>query len=405
MSEAFDNIERLFDTFQEQATIDEIETQVIRWETFIAHARAKQTELLRTLDAAQVAAGDGARNLTDWTAARLDVRHDTAAELVHAARTLPEHPTISDALTAGRMTLDRASATMRLITAGASPHVVDHSFGLDLAGVQRLTARHRRISRTDERRTFADRFWASQHSFNQGRARFWGELPGFEMELVEKALQERADGLPATPDDCSDRRPQRMVDALVAMSLDTIDPIASESPPADGMPDGTAYGEDFADGAPGRSQRRPLVTVFVDAGLASGTGGEAGAEMVFGPRVGPDLLDEILCGGAVQVVGVEDGRPITVTDETQAIPPAIRRFIEWRDSGCAIDGCRSRYRLQPHHVRHRRHGGDNDPDNLEMLCWFHHHVMIHRHGFRLDPHSPPRRRRFLRNHKHGPAPP
>ena len=405
MSVPFDIIERMFDTLQEQATIDEIETQVIRWEAFIAHARSKQTELLRTLDTAQVAAGDGARNLTDWTASRLDVRHDTAAELVHAARSLPEHPAVGDALTAGRMTLDRASATMRLITAGASPEVVENSFGLDLAGVQRLAARHRRITRTDERGTFADRFWASQHSFDQGRARFWGELPGFEMELVEKALQERADALPATPDGCSDRRPQRMVDALVAMSLDTVDPLVGASPPPDEMADGSPYGETPGEGVPGRSQRRPLVTVFVDADLAVATGGEAGAEMAFGPRVGPDLLDEILCGGAVQVVGVKEGRPITVTDETQAIPPAIRRFVEWRGGGCAIDGCKSRYRLQPHHVRHRRHGGDNDPDNLELLCWFHHHVMIHRHGFRLDPESPPGRRRFLRNHRHGPAPP
>jgi hypothetical protein len=80
---------------------------------------------------------------------------------------------------------------------------------------------------------------------------------------------------------------------------------------------------------------------------------------------------------------------------TRAIPPAVRRYVAWRDGGCTIDGCRSRYRLQPHHVRHRADGGGHEPDNLTTLCWYHHHVAIHVSDFRIDPHSPPQRRRLL----------
>jgi hypothetical protein len=178
------------------------------------------------------------------------------------------------------------------------------------------------------------------------------------------------------------------------MSLDTVDPPLLPDP-----------GEYAGPGAPGTTHRRPLATVFVDADLAADTDGEAGAELEFGPRVGPDLLDSILCEGAVQVVGVSEGRPVTVTDATQAIPAAIRRYVQWRGGACSIDGCASRYRLQPHHIRHRRHGGTNEPAGLALLCWYHHHVAIHRHGRRLDPASPPQRRRFLRSHAPGPAPP
>ncbi len=60
-----------------------------------------------------------------------------------------------------------------------------------------------------------------------------------------------------------------------------------------------------------------------------------------------------------------------------------------------IDSCRSSYRLQTHHVIPRRDGGDNTPTNLATLCWYHHHIAIHRKGHRIDPHTPPHRRRLL----------
>ena len=49
-------------------------------------------------------------------------------------------------------------------------------------------------------------------------------------------------------------------------------------------------------------------------------------------------------------------------------------------------------------IEHRpevQKGGDNTPENLTTLCWWHHHVAIHRQGMQIDPQSPPRRRRLL----------
>lgn len=137
----------------------------------------------------------------------------------------------------------------------------------------------------------------------------------------------------------------------------------------------------------------PLVTVFLDGDLAANTSGETGAEVEFGPRVGPATLERILCSGAVQVIlNQTDG--LVASHATRAIPPVIRRYVTWRDGGCSIDGCTSRYRLEPHHVRHRADGGGHDPDNLTTLCWYHHHVAVHGSGYRIDPSSPPQRRRL-----------
>lgn len=74
-----------------------------------------------------------------------------------------------------------------------------------------------------------------------------------------------------------------------------------------------------------------------------------------------------------------------------------------RDGGCVVDGCTSRYRLQPHHITPWSEGGRTETGNLATLCWFHHHVVVHLMGYRFDADSPPLRRRFLT--PGGPDPP
>jgi hypothetical protein len=157
---------------------------------------------------------------------------------------------------------------------------------------------------------------------------------------------------------------QRRADALVSIAQDSREPVVLDGGSSEGS--------------------EPLVTVFVDGGLAAGSQGEAGAEIEFGPRVGPAVLDRILCEGRVQLVGLLDGKPVVTSSATRAIPPMMRRFVKWRDGGCTIAGCHSRYRLQVHHIRPRAGGGGHDSDNLTTLCWFHHHVVIHGLGFRID---------------------
>jgi hypothetical protein len=112
-------------------------------------------------------------------------------------------------------------------------------------------------------------------------------------------------------------------------------------------------------------------------------------------KVGPNTLAEILCVGDTQTTLVDvDGLKPIPTDGDR-LPRRIREFVFFRDGGCQADGCTSRYRLEPHHIIHRAHGGDHDPDGLVLLCWFHHHIVVHQYGFTIDPDSPPGRRRFL----------
>ena len=243
-------------------------------------------------------------------------------------------------------------------------------------GWKRLAASFRAVTASEEASRYEERHLVIQPNLDESSWRIWGQLPGSDGQLVEKALMQRSDELPTLT---AEGRGERMADALTSICLDSI-----------------------TGGSEGREGT--VAEVFVDASLAASSRGEAGVTLSSGLRAGPNALSEILCTGQVRVIfRGDDGRPVGATDLSEAIPPRTRSYVWMRDQGvCAIDGCRSRYRLQPHHIHERSAGGDNHPDNLTLLCWFLHHVAIHGLGMILDPTSPPRRRRLLRRNHRGP---
>jgi hypothetical protein len=273
------------------------------------------------------------------------------------------------------ISFDRTVEMLRLAVAGAEPGVVEDSRRLDLAGVNRLATGMRRVTRRNEHEVFVDRFVSIQPTLDEMSWHLTGRLPAGDGAIVEKALHTRADELRAVPGGEMCTRAQRQADSLVAMAHDSLDRTGHN-------------GDVFTPGG--------AASVFVDLDRANGAGGEYGACVEYGPRVGPAALEELLCTGAVQIIGLSGGRPIAASMASRAIPTAIRRFVAHRDGGCVIAGCTSRYRLQPHHIRHRAEGGSHDPDNLATLCWFHHHIAIHQNGLTIDPDSPPRRRKLIR---------
>jgi len=354
-------------------SIDALEQRLIACERLIDRLRVVQVATLHQLEAAGVTTIDGARSMKDWITARLDLHPDTAGNVMRATRLLAQHPDLGAAVATGEVSTDRAVATATLRNSGASAEAIELSNGFDVAGVWRLAGRHRRHRRADEREASERRHLRLQPSLGGMIGTGWFELPAVDFTVLEKALFQRADELPRSPDAVREALGARLADALVSICQDSLDLEA-----------------------PVTATTAPSVTVFVDAELAARTGGEAGSvTATIGLPVGPATLEELLCTGTVNVVGVDAGRPVTVTDGNRAIPPAIRDFVLNRDQGCTIDGCGSRYRLQPHHVIPWAGGGSHDADNLTTVCWYHHHVVIHTRGYTLDPESPPQRRRLV----------
>lgn len=361
---------------------DVMKEELRELETQISELRLRQAVIVNELDKVNTAGADGHRSMPDWVSSWLDVEHAGASELVSAARLIGKYRPINLRLAEGRITFDRALATMRLAEVGADEATVLHSESLDLAGVRRLTAMQRRVGRRDEREVAADRFLAVQPTLDESAYRVSGVLTGTDGRLFERSLYERADEMRLLPGGENTTRGQRQADALVAMAMDSLDRNRSD------------------DGASPGAQ----VSVFVDLDEANGTGGESGSAIEYGPRVGPNTLEELLCTGSVRVIGLSGGKAIATSDAARVIPAAVRRLVAHRDGGCTIVGCTSRYRLEPHHIIPRSRGGTHDPENLTTLCWFHHHIAVHLQGFHIDPDSPPSQRRLTRLPA-GPDPP
>jgi len=246
--------------------------------------------------------------------------------------------------------------------------------------VQRLAAQRRHVTRRDEEESFRDRYLTLQPSLDESSWRLSGRLPGVEDKIVEKALERRGDEQPDLAMGVRPAYSQRNADALASIAQDSLT------------------------GTPDAPLSDPLVTIFVDGDRAATSSAELGAEITAGPRVGPATLERLMCEGRAQVIHIEEGRPVAASPGVRTIPTAIRRFVLWRDAGCVIDGCSSRYRLQPHHRTPWAQGGSHDPNGLATLCWYHHHIAIHGSGFTIDPQSPPHRLR-LRPPETGPDPP
>jgi Domain of unknown function (DUF222)/HNH endonuclease len=369
--------------FTDARPINELEKQLRDRESQIATLRAEQAVLVQQLSVAQATVSDGSRSMIEWVQAHLDVQQGLARDLVLASRRLGRNRWIAFRLADGDCTFDRAIATVRLADSGAPEHEVRASLEWDLAGVGRSVSRRRRMTSRDEQRMFCDRYFVVQPSLDESVYRLSGQLPGVMGRTVEKVISDRADELRLLGEatGVASSRGQRQADALVAIAQDSLD--------GDGRRD---------------AKSSPHVTVFVDA--RSDNTPETAAEVAFGPKVGPETLEALLCGGRIQVVALDDGEPVVATRSTRAIPPAIRAAVLHRDGGCTIGGCGSRYRLEPHHIVRRSDGGSHDMGNLTTLCWYHHHVAIHGSGYRIDPASPPHRRRLIRaSHTSGPDPP
>ncbi|MGA7271259.1 MAG: DUF222 domain-containing protein [Acidimicrobiia bacterium] len=340
----------------DSVSTDELESELGRIESLKIQLTAVQLGLVAEADRRQVPLADGCRNATQWLAARLDVSSDDAKRLVGLCKRLPDLPEMADRFRRGELSLGRAAALSRVASADSETDWLTRTRGRDLAGTERLVARHKRITPSQERERHRSSFLWCQPSLDEAWVRVNGGLAGPAGQTVIDALGRRADQFPKE----AGSRPHRQALALETICLDSLNGNTDTS------------GSGSGSGA--------SITAFVDMEAASGNGGETGAELAAGSRIGPDYLQELWCEGTIRVVGLDKLRPVVATDATKTIPPSIRDFVLWRDGKCRARGCNSTYRLQPHHIHPRSHQGGHDPDNLITLCWYHHHVVVHRRG-------------------------
>lgn len=348
-----------------RSTTDQLEQRLAAAEEVVSQARAVQLEVLEELDRRQVTTADGSRSLSEWLAARIDLAPKTAKSLVRTMRRTADQPALRREL-ASEVSFDRIEALSRL----QDRETDDLLLWTDVSGVHREAAKQARVTAEAESRSADDRYLVLQPSLDESWWKLWGGLDGHSGAMFDKVLSEKADAL---PDDVEGDAGWRKATALV------------ESMISDDPPEGQ-------------------VTVIVDAREAAPTEGEAGVILDSGVRVGRQALGAILCDANVEVTArAADGRFMDYGRRERTAPPALKRAL-LAEAGftCAADGCTSRRRLQIHHLTPWAEGGRTDQRELVVLCWFHHHVVVHERGFEVVVHPDRRRVRFRRPDERAP---
>ena len=355
------------------------EAGLVRAEAQVSRARGDQLGWVRHMLRRGAVARFGYRNPTEMVASRLDISRSAARDLVYLAERLGDQEIKS--IRQGAVSYVRVLAETRLVEAGASEEVIEHSRDMDLESVKRVLQSHRRMSRTNERELFEGQYLSLQPSLDGTHVQVKGRLGAQEAEICRQGLDRRGERLvPA-----GEARPgagQRRALALTTLCQDELDR----------TPEPARTTAERIRAA--RSRREPALMVVAHQALAETSGFEQGVAISGGARVGSDTVDLIQCAGRTEVLTAA-GQSIVHHGSISSIRPSLRRAVLARDDGCAIDGCNSTYRLEVHHIIPTSKGGDHTPENLTTLCWWHHHVAIHRRGLHIDPQSPPRRRRLL----------
>jgi 5-methylcytosine-specific restriction endonuclease McrA len=142
----------------------------------------------------------------------------------------------------------------------------------------------------------------------------------------------------------------------------------------------TALHHGIGPGAPGE---RYQVVVHVDAPALADPDQPGQSVLEDGEHVSAETSRRLACDASrVVMQHARDGRVVEVATRTRTIPPALRRALHHRDSGCRFPGCGVRFG-QGHHIHHWAQGGPTTLSNLALLCRRHHRA-VHEEGYQLD---------------------
>lgn len=300
---------------------------------------------------------DGAFEMASWLVATLNVSHTTAREWVRVGRALAELPHLRSCFATAELSWDQIAAATKFATPELDEHLAHELVGLTAAQIEEMARERRTRSRRDAQRTGEERHLRWRRDHQHDGYRYSGFLPAVEGEIVNAALERRADQVGKDPETgVWAPLQERCADSLVDMARQelTVDP----------GPDPT------------------MVVVHVGAEALDG---EDGNGSVNGIQVAPDTVRRLLCDSAIEAnVEGPDGTCIGVGRLDRHPPRWLRRRIAHREQHhCRFPGCGRQIR-QIHHVKWwYRDVGPTDSWNLVGLCWQHHHL-VHEGGWTIS---------------------
>jgi hypothetical protein len=357
------------------ADLDRLGDEIAELSVHLEAAIARLLDLIREFDA-RGGWANGFRSCAAWLSWRVGLAPGAAREHVRVARELGRFPRLSKALARGELTYSK----VRELTRIATPETEERLLAMGRAGtaehVERIVRGWRRVDRKAEARVAARQHAGrSVHVYQDEdgavtvRARLTPEIGA----LLVKALAAAREALYQQARTRTEQEPieqptmaQQQADALALLAE-------------------TALHRGIDPGAPGE---RYQVVVHVDAAVLADADAAGQSALEDVGRVPAGTSQRLACDASRVVMRHDsDGNVVEIGARTRTIPPALRRALHQRDSGCRFPGCGVRFG-QGHHIRHWAHGGPTTLSNLALLCRRHHRA-VHEEGFQVErlPHG------------------
>jgi hypothetical protein len=306
------------------------------------------------------------KTCAEWLAWRSEISLSAAREKVRTAHALRSLPAISAAFAEGRLSYTKVRALTRVADLRHEDVLLAYALDTTAENVEERCRQIRNVapeSVHQARRAWAGRSLTAWRNEKRGILRLTLEVPIDEGELILRAI------------DC----------AVAAGEVTTgIDPSA------------VAESKSLA----WRAQQADALVAAVRSYLDGGHGGEGGstadhyqvvvhadAKSLRGGAGCSDLpietVKRLLCDCSfVTVFEDESGNPLDVGRKQRTVSTSLRRALYARDRGCKFPGCHRKRHLAGHHLEHWINGGETKPENMALLCTYHHRLH-HEGGFSI----------------------
>ena len=297
-----------------------------------------------------------------WLNFKCGLNLGAAREKVRVAHALVVLPKIAASMARGELSYSKVRALTRVACEATEDSFLMIALHGTAYHVERLVRGFRRAQEaqalSNEAQQHTNRsvnYWFADDGSLLLRAR----LPAVAGALFIKALDAALASLPKNE---------------ISAKLEEQRPISHSARRADAL---ALLAESFLaeSGASSNSADRFQVVVHVDAETLR-TQAPGRCEIEQGPGVPVETARRLSCDSTlISVVENERGEPLDVGRKTRSIPPAIRRALSARDSGCRFPGCTHQRYVDAHHIEHWADGGDTKLSNLVTLCRLHHRLV------------------------------
>ena len=301
------------------------------------------------------------KTCAEWLAYRSEICLSAAREQVRTAHALRSLPAISAAFAEGRLSYTKVRALTRVVPMRDEDLLLAYALDTTAENVEARCRQIRNVASESvhqSRRAWQNRSLVAWRDEKRGVLRLTVEVPIEEGELIMRAIDLAVAGGEVTTDIDPSAVAESKGAAWQAQQADALVAVV------------TSYLDGGESGDRGSTADHYQVVVHADAKSLRGGTGRADLPI--------ETVRRLLCDCSyVTVFEDASGKPLDVGRKQRTVSTQLRRALYARDRGCTFPGCHRKRHLAGHHLEHWVDGGETSPENMALLCTYHHTLLHH----------------------------